>query len=107
MKLYKNMENTAVIAIEICYYHTDMNGLVFHVDIMYLKENMNYQKYKERKLIFINRKKYAEIKIVSICVDLYKLYDGDENDEIYKVLSSIKNKKLKINNTLIDIYIKT
>ena len=48
--------------------------------------------------------KYAEVKIFSICVDLYKNYEGDNYDEIYKILSTIKYKKLKINNTLIEIY---
>ena len=33
-----------------------------------------------------------------------KTYEGNSYDEIYKVLSTLKNKKLKINNTLIDIY---
>ena len=47
--------------------------------------------------------KYAEVRIFSICVDLYKIYEGDDYDEIYKVLSTLKNKKLKIN-TLIEIY---
>ena len=65
---------------------------------------MNSQKYKEKKIFFINRLKYAEVKIFSICVDLYKICEGDDYDEIYKVLSSLKSKKLKINNTLIEIY---
>ena len=33
MKLYKNMEKIVVIVIEIHYYHTNKNGLAFHVDI--------------------------------------------------------------------------
>ena len=65
---------------------------------------MNYQKDKEKKINFINRLKYAEVKIFAICVDLYKIYEGDNYDEIYKVLSTLKNKKLNINNTLIEIY---
>ena len=65
---------------------------------------MNSLKYKEKKINFINRLKYAEVKIFSICIDLYKIYEGDDFDEIYKVLSTLKNKKLKINNTLIEIY---
>ena len=65
---------------------------------------MNFQKYKEKKINFINRLKYAEVKIFSICVDLYKIYENDDYDEIYKVLSRLKNKKLKINNILIEIY---
>ena len=32
------------------------------------------------------------------------IYDGNNYDEIYKVLSTLKNKKLKINNKLIEIY---
>ena len=33
MKLYKNMAKIAGIVIEKHYYHMNMNGLVFHVDI--------------------------------------------------------------------------
>ena len=40
----------------------------------------------------------------SICVDVYKIYEGDGFDKVYEVLSTLKNEKLKINNTLIDIY---
>ena len=32
------------------------------------------------------------------------IYDGNDYDEIYKVLSTLKNKKLKINNILIEKY---
>ena len=32
------------------------------------------------------------------------IYDGNNYDEIYKVLSTLKNKKLKKNNKLIEIY---
>ena len=61
-------------------------------------------KIKRKKINFIKRLKYAEVKIFSICVDLYKIYEGNDYDEIFKVLSTLKNKKLKINNTLIEIY---
>ena len=64
---------------------------------------MNSLKFREKKN-FINRLKYAEVKIFSICVDLYKTYDGIDYGEIFKVLSTLKNKKLKINNTLREIY---
>ena len=46
--------------------------------------------------------KYAEVKIFSICVDLYKIFEGDNNDKIFEVLSILKIKKLKINNILIE-----
>ena len=58
----------------------------------------------QRKKNFINRLQYAEVKKISICVDLYKIYEGDEYDEIYKVLSTLKGKKLKINNILFEKY---
>ena len=32
------------------------------------------------------------------------IYDGNDYDEIYKVLSTLKNKKLKINTILIEKY---
>ena len=66
--------------------------------------NVNKRKYELSKILFINRIKNAEVKILSICVDIYKIYEGYDFDEIYKVLSTLKNKKLKINNTLIEIY---
>ena len=81
-----------------------MNGLAFHADITETNAKTNSQKYKRKKINFINRLKYAEVKIFSICVDVYKIYEGDDYDEIYKVLSTLKNKNLKINNKLIEIY---
>ena len=41
---------------------------------------------------------------MSICVGLYKIYKSDDFDKIYEVLSILKNKKLKINNILIEKY---
>ena len=61
-------------------------------------------KIERKKSNFINRLKYGEIKIFSICIDVYKVYEGDDFDEIYKVLSTLKNKKLKVNNILVEKY---
>ena len=33
-----------------------------------------------------------------------KIYEGNENDKIYEVLTTLKNKKLKMNKILIDKY---
>ena len=52
----------------------------------------------------MNRLKYAEQKIFCICIDVYKIYESYDYDEIYKDLSTLKNKKLKIDNILIDKY---
>ena len=68
------------------------------------KNKNELTKIQRKKINFFNRLKYAEVKIFSICVDVCKIYEGDDYDEIYKVLSTLKNKKLKINNTLNEIY---
>ena len=68
------------------------------------KRKNELSKIQRKKINFINRLKYAEQKIFCICIDLYKIYEGNNFDEIYKVLSILKNKKIKINNKLIEIY---
>ena len=68
------------------------------------KRKYELSKIQRKKINFINRLKYAEIKMFSICVDVYKIYEDGDYDEIYKVLSTLKNEKLKINNTLIEKY---
>ena len=69
-----------------------------------IKRKNELSKIQRKKINFINRLKYAEQKIFCICIDVYKIYNGNNYDEIYKVFSTLKNKKLKINNTLIEIY---
>ena len=68
------------------------------------KRKHELSKIQRKKINFINRLKYAEFKIFSICVVLYKLYEGDDFDKKYEVLSKLKNEKLKVNNTIIEIY---
>ena len=68
------------------------------------KRKHDFSKIQRKKINFINRLKYAEQKIFCIFVDVYKIYESNNCDEIYKVLSTLKNKKLKINNTLIEKY---
>ena len=52
-------------------------------------------KIQRKKINFINRLKNAEVKLFSICADLYKLYAGDDFDGIFEVLSTLKNEKIK------------
>ena len=68
------------------------------------KRKNELSKIQRKKINFINRMKYAEVKIFSIYVDVYKIYEGNDYNEIYKVLSTLKNKKLKTNNILIENY---
>ena len=52
-------------------------------------------KIQRKKINFINRLKYAEVKNLSICVDVYKIYEGGDFDKLHEVLSTLKNKNLK------------
>ena len=65
---------------------------------------MKTLKFKEKKLNFINRSKFAEQKVICFCVDVYRTYEGDDFDKIYEFLSTLKNIKLKINKTLFEKY---
>ena len=56
------------------------------------KRKNELSKIQRKKINFINRLKYGEVKIFSICVDVYKIYEGNDYDEIYEVLSTLKNK---------------
>ena len=85
MKLYKNMPNVVGIVIETRYYHVNMNGLVFHCNYVVSKRKNELSKIQRKKINFINRLKYAEVKIFSICVDVYKIYEGNDYDRIYEV----------------------
>ena len=63
---------------------------------------MNSVKYNGKQ--FINRSRYAQQKIFCICVDVYETNEGDDFDNIFEDLSTLKIKQLKINNTLTEIY---
>ena len=52
----------------------------------------------------INRLKFGGIKIFSKGVDVHKTYEDENYDKIYEVSSTLKNKKSKINNILIEKY---
>ena len=61
-------------------------------------------KKQRKKINFMNRLNYAEVKILSICVYVHKNYEGNDFDKINEVLSTLKKKKLKTNNNLIEKY---
>ena len=76
----------------------------FSCNYVVSKRKNELSKIQRKKIIFINQLKYAEQKIFCICIDVYKIYENDEYAGIFEVLSILKNKKLKINKTLIEIY---
>ena len=69
-----------------------------------IERNHELTKIQRRKINFINRLKYAKQKVFCICLDVYNIYEGNESNKINEVLSTLKNKKLKINNVLIKKY---
>ena len=48
--------------------------------------------------------KYAEQVIFCLCIVVYKIYEGTDFSRTYEVLSPKKNKKLKMNNIIIEKY---
>ena len=76
----------------------------FSCNYIVSKRKNELSKIQRKKINFINRLKYAEQKIFCICIDVYKIYENNDYNEIYKVLTTLKNKKLKKNYTLIEIY---
>ena len=76
----------------------------FSCNYVVSKRKNELSKIQRKKINFINRMKYAEVKIFSICVDVYKIYEGNDYNEIYKVLSTLKNKKLTTTKILIEKY---
>ena len=70
--------------------------------------NLNERKHElskiQRKKNFINRLKYAEQKLICICIDVYKIYEGKADNKTFEFLPTLKIKKLKINIILIEKY---
>ena len=58
-----------------------------------IKRKHELSRIQHKKINFINRLKYAEQKIFCICIDVYKIYESDDYDKIYEVLSTLKNEK--------------
>ena len=48
------------------------------------KRKSELSKIQRKKINFIDRLKYAEVKIFSICVDVNKIYEGNDFDKITK-----------------------
>ena len=68
------------------------------------KRKHELSKIERKKINFVNRLNDAEIKIFSLCVDVVKIYEVDDSDKIFEVLSTLKNKSLKMNKILIEKY---
>ena len=67
-----------------------------------IKRKHELSKIPRKKFIFRKRLKYAEHKLFCICVDVHNLLEGDDSNKIYEVFSTLKIKKLKINEIWIE-----
>ena len=90
--------------------HYNQNNLLPHTNewsciscgFILIKRKHELSKTQRKKNNFINRLKYAEQNLFCICIDVYKIYEGNDYVKIYEFLSTFNNKKLKINNILIE-----
>ena len=62
------------------------------------KRKHELNKIQRKEINFINQLKDAEQKILCICIDVYKIYEANDYDEIFEALSELKNEKFRINN---------
>ena len=81
-------------------YENEWCCISFECNVTKTKHELS--KIQRTKVNFINRIKFAEKKNFCGCIDVYKIYEGIDYDKIHKVLSTLKNKKLKIKNILIE-----
>ena len=56
-----------------------------------LKQKMILVKFQGKKN-FIKRLKYAEHNIFCICIDVYRIYEVDDKDKLFEVLSKLNIK---------------
>ena len=55
-----------------------------------IKRKSELSKNERKKINFINRIKHAEHNVFCICFEVYQLYEGDDYNKIYEVLSIVK-----------------
>ena len=81
-------------------YESTCNSCGYNV----IKRKHELTKIQTKRINFVNRLNYSEKETFCICIDVYKIIDGNDTDKIYEVLSTLKIKKVKINNILIEKY---
>ena len=55
-----------------------------------IKQKHQLTKKQRKKINFINRLKYAEHKVFCICIDVYKIFEGDDYDNFIRSFINIK-----------------
>ena len=69
-----------------------------------IKRKNELNKHSGKRINITERLKYAEHKIFCLCIDAYKIFEGNGCKKIYEAISNLKNKKLKNDNTLVEKY---
>ena len=70
-----------------------------------IKRKHELSKVKRKKNTFYKQIEICRVKnLLDFCVDVYKRNESNDYDERYEVLSTLKNKKLIINNISIEKY---
>ena len=67
-----------------------------------IKRKHKLSKLQRKKVNFKTGLKYAEQKVFCICIEVYQIYEGNVFNKIVEVLTTLKNKKLRLNNILIE-----
>ena len=67
-----------------------------------IKRKHELSEIQRKKINFISRLKFSQLKLFCKGVDVYKIEESDDFDKIFEVLSALKTKKLKINKTRIE-----
>ena len=98
------MLNIVDNAVEICFFPYEYDWACISCRYNLIKQKNELSKMQRKKSDFITRINYAEQKTFCICIDVYIYSEGNDFDKISEVLSTLKNKKLKINKILIEKY---
>ena len=91
----KNTPKIVVIALKTLFFPYEYERTCFSCGYnVYKRKHELFEKQRE-KINFFSRLKYAELKIFCICVDVYKIYESNDHDRMFEVLSSLKKLKNK------------
>ena len=98
MIILKNIVRIVCIVCVTAFWYLKIKGLLLHADVRFLKKIKEISKVSTHKIIFINRLKWAEHRILRVCLDVYQLDEGDKNIEMFKVLTSLKKEIIYFKN---------
>ena len=102
MKLVKSMLNNADTAYKKTLLPYEYEFTCISCGNNVIKQKHEPTEMQQKKINFINRLKNDEHKFFFICIEVYKIYEGDKYNKIHEALSNLTNKNLKSINALIE-----